>query len=918
MPNRIGRRPRPSVFGERASNHQTQTQPFDGAAVERLIVRLPDRYAAVRLLGHGGQGMVWLADDHELGEQVAIKILNRLDAVAAERVRREVRLCRRLRHANLAEIYELIEAGDTLAVVMEHLPGGSLADRLRSGPLPIADVAAIARSLLAGLAHLHGASIVHRDVKPSNVLFAADGTPKLADFGLLRTLDGDQGLTRTGLTVGTPAYMSPEQIRGEELTAASDLYSLGVTLYELLVGRQPFVAVSGLEVAHLHLSRVPNRVRAHRPECPRWLAAFVERLLAKDPRGRWRDAALALAAFDRRRPGLSRRTRRSLAGGAAVAAALAALAVGVPRLVTPDVIDARVEGGTLVARNASGRELWRVTPAAIAVFAATGDVLPARGREVVTAEVTEAAGVESTELVVRDRRGAELRREPIGHLAAGKWFPQLSDSYRTAMAPLLVDANGDGLDEVLVALAHWPFYPSLVMLWQPASSVPSRAVLANSGHIADIWVTDLDADGAPELIASGLNNILGMQNIVAVVDLDGFARDSREWGATSPDLMPLTASGAGAMPGVRSYTMLGEARGAAAIDAAGAGGITLRIGTAAIRLDPDGNPEGSPLWHRGTEARRRFWEDCRDTQLRTADDPGRAPSVTAAFESRQAAVLAETATRDAAFILLARSLADAGHPAAGAGLLGFVERGPTTNRRVWRQRGELLLIAGRRGDARDFLDRAIAAQEHGANPLDELLLLALDAAANGDDSLYARVVRLWQGATAGWTSAEIVSLRPVRAFLDGAWEDARPVGQAWHDSLFHWQALTAWASLESGAPATAVLGALQPITDRPEARELCVLVRGRAAMLGGDPRAAADLAHQALLGFEHRAHRSYEEFIWQGLAHWLRGAALQDAGDPAAARANLEIAATRLPGSWFGRDAQRRLSHSVPTPAAGG
>jgi len=896
------------VTGERASEHATQTQPFDGAAVERLIVRLPERYVAIRLLGHGGQGMVWLADDRELGERVAIKILTRLDAVGTERVRREVRLCRRLRHANLAEIYELVEAGDTLAVVMEHLPGGSLAEHLRRGALAVADIESIARALLAGLAHLHGAGIVHRDVKPSNVLFAADGTAKLADFGLLRRLEPDESLTRTGTTVGTPSYMSPEQIRGEELTPASDLYSLGVTLYELLTGRQPFVAVSGLEVAHLHLSARPSGVRERRPECPRWLAAFVERLLAKDPRRRWRDAANALRAFERRRPGLTRRTRRQLAAAAAAAVLLATVTVVAARMRTHAVLEARVEGGTLVARDASGRELWRQMPGVSSLTAAVGDVLPMPGPEIVTAEVTNAGGLSSTELVVRDRRGAVVRREPLHPIAAGQMFAQFSDSYTSTIGPTVDDLDRDGLAEVLLPVVHRSFFPAMLIRWQPASRGTGRPVMLNSGHITDSRVADLDGSGSPVVVVTGFNNILGFQDFAAVVDIEAASRTDPLRGALSPDLMSVTGAADFENPGLRFYTLLGESRGTPRIEAYDGNGIRLSIGNATQRLDPDGNPEGSVLWRHGTEARRALWRDARETQLRLAQSPEDAADVVAAFEARHSAALGEVGSRDAVLIMFARALGDAGDPRRGADVLARAERGPDTNRRVWRQRGELLLIAGRRTEARPLIERAIAAGDRGSHPYDELIILALDAAAHGDDALLGSVMRRWELGQTPATSAENSTLRPLAAFFAGSWSQAHPRGADWVHSLFHWQALAAWAAMEDGSPAAEALASLDAIAARPEARPLCLLVRARAAMIAGDPHAAADIALQARLAVRTAARQWYESFVWEALSHWVRGAALHEAGHPADARADLEIAATRLPGSWFGRDARRRLT----------
>jgi hypothetical protein len=900
------------VAGDPAQDQHTSTRPFDGPAVERLILRLPERYTAVRLLGAGGQGMVWLADDRELGEQVAIKVLTRLDPVAAERVRREVRLCRRLRHPNLAEIYELIEAGDHLAVVMQHLPGGSLAERLRDGPLPAGEVVRTSRQLLAGLAHLHAAGIVHRDVKPSNVLLAADGTARLADFGLLRPVERGDTVTRTGLMVGTPAYMSPEQIRGGEQTPASDLYSLGVTVYELAVGRQPFLGASSLEVAHLHLSRHPDSVRAHTGDCPRWLAAFVDRLLAKDPKRRWPDGATALAAFDRRRPGFSRRTRRAAAAAVAAAAAITAVGLVAVGIAARAGMTVAVDGATVVARSTAGRALWHRTLDVTGVSAAVGNVLPAPGSEVVTVEVTRRpGGLSTTELAVRDRRGEVVKRDrAVQHLVATR-YEDFSDSFTANIGARLADVDGDGLDDVLLPLAHLPFYPAAVVFWRPAGDRPSKPLLVNSGHVSDLRVADLDGDGRPELVVTGYNNVLGFQSFAAVVSLLGRAFDDIASSPGSPDLALLASSGAGDRDPPRAYTLLGEARGTPAIEAADRSGIRVRSGETTFRLDVDGNPEGSRLWGRGGDERQAFWIDCRDTQFQLTRSASIAGELVDRFAARHPVLWDELAGRDAAVILFARALGDAGYPAIGADVLERADRGPVTNRRVWRQRSELLLLAGRRAEAAALLDAAIAGADRGALPLDELSVLALAAAANGNREVFDRAERLWL-TVHGAVAETLVSLEPIRAFFEGRWSAAHPSGVAWADAYAHWQVLLEWALVEDGAPAAAVLETLAPAAGLPEARPLGVLVRARTLMRAGDPRAAADLALQAVLDLETRSRRSYEAFLWQGLAHWVRGAALNEAGNQAAARADLEVAAQRLPATWFGRDARARLDAGRP------
>lgn len=238
---------------------------------------------------------VWCATDLELERRVALKLL--APQADVERFEREARAFAALAHPNVTQLYDYGEDGDRPYMVLEYVPSGTLEDRLGKGPLPDAQTHAIATDIASGLAHAHSRGVVHRDLKPTNVLFDEEGRAKLADFGIAQAA-GDGTLTDEGTVLGTAAYISPEQASGSVATPASDVYSFGVILFRMLTGRPPFEATDPLELIALHRDIEAPAVTSVRPDAPPELAALTGAALGKDPRERPQDGAAVVAALD--------------------------------------------------------------------------------------------------------------------------------------------------------------------------------------------------------------------------------------------------------------------------------------------------------------------------------------------------------------------------------------------------------------------------------------------------------------------------------------------------------------------------------------------------------------------------------------------------------------------------------------------
>jgi serine/threonine-protein kinase len=263
------------------------------AVTDTLLNTIFDgRYMILRKLGAGGMADVYLAEDQELGRRVAIKILNDRhanDEQFVERFRREAKNAAGLSHPNIVSIFDRGQAENTYYIAMEYLDGRSLKELITArGPAPIHVAVDYARQILAALRIAHRQGVVHRDIKPHNVLVDGEGRIKVTDFGIARA--GPSQMTEEGSIIGTAQYLSPEQAQGAPVTPSSDLYSVGIVLYELLTGTVPFAGDTPVELAMKHLSKTPAPPSRLRPEVPRDLDFVVLRALAKGPEERYQSA----------------------------------------------------------------------------------------------------------------------------------------------------------------------------------------------------------------------------------------------------------------------------------------------------------------------------------------------------------------------------------------------------------------------------------------------------------------------------------------------------------------------------------------------------------------------------------------------------------------------------------------------------
>jgi serine/threonine-protein kinase len=285
-----------------------------------MVGKTIGKYRFVEKLGRGAMGTVYKAVDETLDREVAIKILNPDldDSDVIRRFRAEASMLAKLNHPAIATIYELHRRDDDLLMVMEIVRGETLDELVqRAGPLEPERAAHLLAQVLEAIGHAHGAGVIHRDLKPSNVMVTESGSAKIMDFGIAR-VRGAEHMTTAGLMVGTPAYMSPEQVQCHDVDGRSDLYSVGVMFYRLLTGKLPFQADTAIGMVQKQISDMPTPARHHRAELPAWTLTILDRALAKSPADRYQSAeAFRSALLDAIHGGAAEAPSLSSSGGLA-------------------------------------------------------------------------------------------------------------------------------------------------------------------------------------------------------------------------------------------------------------------------------------------------------------------------------------------------------------------------------------------------------------------------------------------------------------------------------------------------------------------------------------------------------------------------------------------------------------------------
>ena len=257
------------------------------------------QYEVQDLIGQGAMGVVYRAYHVQLARTGAVKLMHALttDADTIARFRREAQAIAQMRHPNILNVFDFGEYQGTPYMIVEYVPGGSLASQLRQEPIDRASAMKYLRGIAAGLDYAHSLGIIHRDVKPANVLLEKDGTPVIADFGLVKLLEASSVRSMTGATTGTPAYMAPEQVTGSQIGPSADRYSLATIAYEMLTGAIPFEGEGLMEVLYAQVHREPPPPSARVPDLGPRVDAVIMRGLHKDPKARWESCEAFVTAL---------------------------------------------------------------------------------------------------------------------------------------------------------------------------------------------------------------------------------------------------------------------------------------------------------------------------------------------------------------------------------------------------------------------------------------------------------------------------------------------------------------------------------------------------------------------------------------------------------------------------------------------
>ena len=265
------------------------------------------RYQVIEELGHGGMGKVYKVFDTDIKEKIALKLLRpeiALDKETIERFSNELKLARKISHRNVCRMFDLGKAEGTTFITMEFVPGEDLKKLIRkTSQLGAGRAVSIAKQVCDGLAEAHRLGTIHRDLKPQNIMVDEDGNARIMDFGIARSLRG-KGITGAGVMIGTPEYMSPEQVEGKEVDERSDIYSLGVILFEMVTGRVPFEGDTPFTIGVKHKSEQPRNPRELNAHIPEDLSRLILRCLEKDKTKRFQAAEELLADLEKVEPGL--------------------------------------------------------------------------------------------------------------------------------------------------------------------------------------------------------------------------------------------------------------------------------------------------------------------------------------------------------------------------------------------------------------------------------------------------------------------------------------------------------------------------------------------------------------------------------------------------------------------------------------